>query len=471
MRQSVAANHRKQRACGFAIRHNGRAKSRFTLHSHPPQAFFELGFMLHPRGNFLPHIAALAEIHPVEALKTRLQNVGLVLDQLRLGDDMLYPQRFKIVFGQSLQHSLTIKPPAHGRMARVGKATLGCRANAAPHGALIGLYLHISTQPIHGEPLRQRGRAIRRYIEQHPVADLRQKEVKHILPLRAQQRRIYRPVAQFHHIIRHQPLQKALPVTAGNPQQLPRFIMVSFGHVANIGARPANTSPKAPMPAPISVIIPTLNAAATISPTLAALAEGLDAGLIGELIIVDGGSEDAIETIADDIGARFEATAPSRGGQLSAGAALATRPWLLFVHADTVLGNGWLEAVQAQLATPEKAGYFRLRFDATGLAPRLVAGWANLRSRRFGLPYGDQALLISATLYAEVGGHPDQPLMEDVALARALKSKLTPLNADALTSAAKYQGQWLRRGRRNLGLLLRYFLGASPETLSRRYRN
>jgi len=224
------------------------------------------------------------------------------------------------------------------------------------------------------------------------------------------------------------------------------------------------------MPAPISVIIPTLNAAGTIGPTLAVLAEGLDAGLVGELIIVDGGSDDGIGAIADAIGARFIAVPPSRGGQLATGAALAIRPWLLFIHADTVLSEGWLEAVQAHLATPEKAGYFRLRFDAIGLAPRLVAGWANLRSRVLGLPYGDQALLISATLYAKVGGHPNQPLMEDVALNRTLKGKLTPLNTEALTSAAKYQGQWLRRGSRNLSLLIRYFLGASPETLAKRYR-
>ncbi len=224
------------------------------------------------------------------------------------------------------------------------------------------------------------------------------------------------------------------------------------------------------MPAPISVIIPTLNAAASIGPTLAALAEGLEAGLVGELIIVDGGSEDGIEPIADNIGARFVIAAPSRGGQLAAGAAVATRPWLLFIHADTVPGEGWLEAARTHLATPEKAGYFRLRFDARGLAPRLVAGWANLRSRLFGLPYGDQALLISAALYKQVGGHPNQPLMEDVALARALKGKLSPLNADAVTSAAKYHGQWLRRGSRNLTLLTRYVLGASPDSLAERYR-
>ncbi len=223
------------------------------------------------------------------------------------------------------------------------------------------------------------------------------------------------------------------------------------------------------MPAPISVIIPTLNAAASIGPTLAALAEGLEAGLVGELIIVDGGSEDDIEGVAEQIGARFTAAPPSRGGQLATGGDMTTRPWLLFIHADTVLSDGWVAAVQTHLATTEKAGYFRLRFDANGLPPQLVAGWANLRSRVFGLPYGDQALLISAVLYAQAGGYPDQPLMEDVALARALKGKLVMLEAQAVTNAAKYQGQWLRRGSRNLTLLICYFLGASPNALAKRY--
>ena len=101
-----------------------------------------------------------------------------------------------------------------------------------------------------------------------------------------------------------------------------------------------------------------------------------------------------------------------------------------------------------------------------------MAGWANLRSQVFGLPYGDQALLISRRLYGQLGGYDDIPLMEDVALARRLKRKrLVRLDAVATTSADKYRKQgWLRRGRRNLLTLLRYFLGAKPETLAASYR-
>lgn len=223
------------------------------------------------------------------------------------------------------------------------------------------------------------------------------------------------------------------------------------------------------MSAPLSIIIPTLDAAASIGPTLGALADGLDAGLIGELIIVDGGSDDDMERIADDIGARFARTAPSRGGQLAQGATMAARPWMLFLHADTVLAEGWAEAVRAHISGSNKAGYFRLSFDATGLPPRLVAGWANWRSRFLGLPYGDQGLLISQSLYQKVGGYPDQPLMEDVALARALRGNLTGLKVVAVTSAQKFRGNWLRRGTRNLVLVCRYFLGANPEKLSSQY--
>jgi len=127
--------------------------------------------------------------------------------------------------------------------------------------------------------------------------------------------------------------------------------------------------------------------------------------------------------------------------------------------------------VQAHMARgTEAAGWFRLRFDQRGLAPRLVAGWANLRSA-CGLPYGDQGLLLPRALYDAVGGYPDQPLMEDVALARALRGRLARLEGNAVTSAEKYRRQgWLRRGGRNLWTLMRYIMGASPDALAESYR-
>ena len=224
------------------------------------------------------------------------------------------------------------------------------------------------------------------------------------------------------------------------------------------------------MRAPISVIIPTLNAEDRLSPCLAALMEGLEAGLIRELIISDGRSEDATRRVAEAWGATVLQGAPSRGGQLRRGCAVAKSDWLLVLHADTVLARGWSKAVGAHLSHSERAAWFRLRFDRGGFAARLVAAWANLRSR-FGLPYGDQGLLISSALYAKIGGYQDVPLMEDVAIARALRGKLLALDAQAITSAEKYVAQgWLRRGARNLWTLTRYFAGTDATTLAAQYR-
>ncbi len=226
------------------------------------------------------------------------------------------------------------------------------------------------------------------------------------------------------------------------------------------------------MPAPISVIIPTLNAADGIGPTLAALTEGLGAGLIREVIISDGGSEDSIEAIAEAWGAEFVTGPPGRGGQLRRAAAQATGAWLLVLHADSVPAPGWADVALEHVSHGiERAGYFDLRFDAGGLAARLVAGWANLRARLFGLPFGDQGLLIPAGLYERIGGYPDIPVMEDVAIARALtRLRLSALHHPITTSAERYRDDgWLRRGAANLWLQARFLLGADPVRLARRY--
>ncbi len=199
------------------------------------------------------------------------------------------------------------------------------------------------------------------------------------------------------------------------------------------------------MRAPISVVIPSLNAATALPACLAALVEGLQAGLIREVILSDGGSTDGTRALAEGWGAEVVSGAPSRGGQLRRGCDAAQGAWLLVLHADTVLAPGWSDAVQDHMAhRAEGAGWFRLRFEG---------------------------LLLPRALYDAVGGYPDQPLMEDVALARALRGRLTRLNGVAVTSAEKYRRQgWLRRGGRNLWTLTRYAMGASPEALAESYR-
>ncbi|MVO16103.1 TIGR04283 family arsenosugar biosynthesis glycosyltransferase [Parasedimentitalea huanghaiensis] len=224
------------------------------------------------------------------------------------------------------------------------------------------------------------------------------------------------------------------------------------------------------MRAEISIVIPTLNAEEELPACLETLMEGLAAGLIRELVVSDGGSKDATVQVAEAAGARVITGDASRGGQLQRGCIAARGNWLLVLHADTQLVAGWSSVVARHLDQGQgRPAYFGLRFRATGLMPVLVAGWANLRARVLGVPFGDQGLLIRRRDYEAAGGYPDQPLMEDVALVRRMNG-LVALQSDALTSAKRYEQQgWLRRGTRNLWLQLRYLIGARPDTLARSY--
>lgn len=224
------------------------------------------------------------------------------------------------------------------------------------------------------------------------------------------------------------------------------------------------------MPAPISVIIPTLNAAERLGPCLSALSDALTEGLLTEVIFADGGSDDDTSLIAEEVGAVFLSTSKGRGNQMGEAAVNARGEWLLFLHADSVLEKGWTDSVATRLNQKSTAGYFRLGFDSTTLPAGIVARWANFRARVFHLPYGDQGLLISRKLYDEIGGFPDIPLMEDVAIAKKLGKRLTPINITITTSAEKYIAQgWFKRSTRNFGILVRYKLGADPVTLAKEY--
>jgi len=225
------------------------------------------------------------------------------------------------------------------------------------------------------------------------------------------------------------------------------------------------------MVAPLSVVIPTLNAASALPETAAALMPGLTEGLIRDLVVSDGGSSDVTLEVARGLGATVVEGPPGRGGQIARGVEAARADWFLILHADTHLGPGWTDAVWRHIEAGENgAGYFRLAFRAEGTMPKLVAAGANLRSRWFGLPYGDQGLLVPRQLLESVGGVPEVPLMEDVILARRLRGRIRPLNAAARTSATRYESDgWTRRVAHNLWTLARFRMGVSPERLVREY--
>lgn len=220
----------------------------------------------------------------------------------------------------------------------------------------------------------------------------------------------------------------------------------------------------------IDVVIPALNAARSLARTLASLTSGHDLRLA--ITVCDGGSHDATASIARQAGATVVETEAGRGRQLAAGATVGSAPWLLFVHADTRLSAGWAAAAHRLLGRPgRKAGYFRLRFDSADPRARRIERLAACRCRTFGLPYGDQGLLIERAFYQRLGGFRALPLMEDVDLVRRIgRRNLLALDAEAITSAERYERDgWLARPIRNLSCLALYFAGLSPTVIRRLY--
>lgn len=217
----------------------------------------------------------------------------------------------------------------------------------------------------------------------------------------------------------------------------------------------------------IGVVIPCLNGAATLGRTLDTVAGW-------PVLVCDGGSVDDSRRFAEERGARVLRTPRGRGVQLAAGADAMDTPWLLFLHADTRLSAGWRDAAHRFAADPanfRRAGYFRLRFDSDAPAARRIERAVAWRSRALGLPYGDQGLLIATAFYRDLGGFAPLPLMEDVDLVRRIgRRRLVALDAEAVTSAARYERDgWLLRPARNLLCLSLYMAGMPPRLIRRIY--
>ncbi len=227
----------------------------------------------------------------------------------------------------------------------------------------------------------------------------------------------------------------------------------------------------------ISVIIPTLNAELGLPQTLAALVPAALDGLVREVIVVDGGSTDRTGEIADDAGATILTRGGGRGCQVAAGAEQARFPWLLFLHADTVLEAGWEREAATFMAAIDSgrhepaAAAFRFALDDSGLRPRLLERLVAARCALLRLPYGDQGLLMPKQLYAEVGGYPAYALMEDVGLVLRLgRRRVGMLRARAVTSAARYRRDgYILRSLRNLACLTLFFLRAPQSVIARVY--
>jgi rSAM/selenodomain-associated transferase 2 len=216
----------------------------------------------------------------------------------------------------------------------------------------------------------------------------------------------------------------------------------------------------------LTVIVPALNAAGGLAATLAGVAGGA-----GEVIVVDGGSDDATVCLARSLGARVIIAPRGRGTQLAAGIAAATGDWLLLLHADTVLAPGWAAAAQTAMAMHGRAAFFRFALASSDRRARWLERLVAWRCRWLALPYGDQGLLLSRALLDAVGGMRPLPLMEDIDLVRRLgRRRLLALDVAAVTSAERWERDgWVWRSARNMLCLALYLCGLPLGLIVRLY--
>lgn len=223
---------------------------------------------------------------------------------------------------------------------------------------------------------------------------------------------------------------------------------------------------------PLSVIVPALDEGVGIAAALEALAPVRDDG--GEVIVVDGGSRDDTVARAQPLADRVVTAGRGRARQMNVGAAVARGDVLWFVHADTIADADAGMRLRAAFADSGREwGRFGVRLSDQRPLLRLVAWSMNLRSCLTGIATGDQGMFVRRTAFDAVGGFPEIPLMEDIALSRVLRRRGRPLCLYVgLTTSAR---RWLDGGILRTILLMwhlrfAYWRGADPEDLARRYR-
>jgi rSAM/selenodomain-associated transferase 2 len=223
----------------------------------------------------------------------------------------------------------------------------------------------------------------------------------------------------------------------------------------------------------LSIIVPALDEAPIIAAALQALAPLRARG--AEVIVVDGGSTDATPALARPFADHVIAGPRGRGAAMNAGAALGGGDIFLFLHADTILpqdADRLIASARSCRAPDSLWGRFDLRIAGRHPLLALVARMITWRSRLTGVATGDQAIFVTSKAFWAVGGFPDLPLMEDIALSRRLKRLCRPvcIATPAVTSGRRWDYHGLLRTIVLMWRLrLAYYLGVAPARLALAY--
>jgi rSAM/selenodomain-associated transferase 2 len=219
----------------------------------------------------------------------------------------------------------------------------------------------------------------------------------------------------------------------------------------------------------LTIVLPVLDEAAIIVGALQALASLRARG--AEVIVADGGSSDGTATLARPLADRVIAVPRGRGPPMNAGAALGTGEMLLFLHADTALPEN-SDRLIAHALTQRAWGRFDLRIAGRHPLLSIVAHMINWRSRLTGIATGDQAIFVAREAFYSVGGFPDLPLMEDIAISRKLKRLCRPfcIATPVITSGRRWEYHGVLRTIVLMWRLrLAYYFGVEPARLAMRY--
>ena len=219
----------------------------------------------------------------------------------------------------------------------------------------------------------------------------------------------------------------------------------------------------------VSIVVPVLDEAAVIVDLLERLRRDFPEC---EVVVVDGGSRDDTVALARPL-ASVVNSAPGRGPQLNAGARRTTGDVLWFIHADTRPDPAALAQIRACLRNPRVVGGgLSLRFDRRSPGLNFLVWTSNLRARRLGLIFGDQAMFLRREVFDDLGGFPEIPLMEDLEMSRrvARRGQLCLLPATSVASARRFEthGTW-RMIVFMQYLKLLYLCRVDPERIRRRY--
>ncbi len=220
----------------------------------------------------------------------------------------------------------------------------------------------------------------------------------------------------------------------------------------------------------ISVIIPTFQD----DVALATLLQNLAAMNIDEIIISDGEARDTLpeHIITNDLSLIHIQSDKGRGPQIKTGIALATSPIIWILHADNIPHKNTPLAISDALQNANISLLtFTLAFDKNSFLLNLFAWFARWDSAVS--TFGDQGFAFRRADYEALNlGLDHYPLLEDVALRSALKTKgrvkRSPIKI--MTSARRFdkRGVW-RTQFLNLSILWRYYRGQSPRKLYHLY--